>query len=116
MKKVFLLVSVLVFTFSAIVFAQTIPADKMNINLKETWAVEGNQKPVIFKHEVHTVTGKLACDKCHKDPKGGDKIVLEGKIAGTTDKNPAHNLCWTCHKAQNPDPVKKVCTKCHSGK
>lgn len=116
MKKVFLLASALVFTFSAIVYAQTVPADKMNINLKETWDVKGNQKAVVFKHAIHVEQGKLACDQCHKDAKGGDVIKPTEPIAGTTIKNGAHNFCWSCHAKQNPDPVKKVCTKCHTGK
>lgn len=116
MKKVLLLVSMLVFAFSAIVFAQTVPADKMTVDLKTSWEVKGNQKAVFFKHATHVDTAKLACNQCHKDPKGGDKVVLSGEIKGTNDKNAAHQYCWSCHAKQSPDPVKKVCTKCHTGK
>lgn len=114
MKKVILLVSMLVFTFTAIVYAQTVPADKMKVDLKATWDVKGNQKATFFNHEVHQA--KFKCDSCHKNPNGGDKITVVGDIKGTNDKNPAHQYCWSCHAKQNPDPVKKVCTKCHTGK
>lgn len=114
MKKISLLTVMLIFAFSAIVFAQTIPADKATINLKEAWKVEGKQKPVIFKHQDHA--DKMSCDKCHSTPNGGDKKTFTAEIKGNTDKNPAHKWCWDCHKAQPKDPVKKSCNKCHSGK
>lgn len=114
MKKLSLFVAMLVLAFATVVFAQTIPADKQVIDLKTSWNVEGKQKAVFFKHEVHSKN--LACDKCHATPNGGDKIVLEGAIKGTNDKNPAHAWCWGCHKTQEKDPVKRACAKCHTGK
>ncbi len=112
MKKVSLML-VLMLAFAAAVYAQTIPADKQIINLKTTWEVKGNQKAVMFDHAAHSKN--LTCESCHKDPKGGDKLKPAGDIKGVNDKNPAHNYCWSCHKEQTPDPVKRTCTKCHSG-
>lgn len=114
MKKVSVLVVALIVSFAAVVFAQTIPADKMSIDLKTAWSVEGKQKAVFFKHDQHSKT--LKCESCHKTAEGGDKLKPAGAMVGNTDKNVAHNFCWTCHKTQEKDPVKKVCTKCHTGK
>ncbi len=114
MKKISVLAVMLVLAFSAVVFAQTIPADKATIDLKAAWKVEGKQKAVIFKHQTHA--DKVSCDKCHSTPNGGDKKTFAEPIKGNTDKNPAHAWCWGCHKEQKPDPVKKSCAKCHSGK
>ncbi len=112
MKKVSMLL-VLSLAFAAVVFAQTVPADKQVINLKEAWAVEGKQKAVMFKHDTHSKN--LTCDSCHSTPEGGNKFKPEGNIKGTNDKNAAHKLCWDCHKTQKPDPVKKTCKTCHDG-
>ena len=114
MKKVSVFVAMLILAFAAVVFAQTIPADKQEINLADAWKTETKQKPVMFKHEVHSKN--LKCDSCHKSAQGGDKIVLAGELKGTNDKNAAHAWCWGCHKTQPTDPVKKTCTKCHNGK
>lgn len=114
MKKVSVFVAMLILAFSAVVFAQMVPADKQAVDMKTNWNVEGKQKAVIFKHEAHSKN--LHCDSCHKSAEGGDKITLAGDIKGNNDKNAAHAWCWGCHKEQPKDPVKKVCTKCHTGK
>lgn len=114
MKKGLLLVMALMFTFVTMAFAATVPADKLSIDLKTAWNVEGKQKAVFFNHEQHSQN--LKCESCHSTPEGNSKMKPEAKIEGNTDKNGAHQLCWTCHKKQEKDPVKKVCTKCHTGK
>lgn len=118
MKKVILLAIAALFVFSAIAYAQTVPADKVRVNVKEALGVTGNQKPVFFDHSTHLPKLGNNCGQCHKDPKGGDKIVVQGEIKGTNNSNGAHNFCWSCHDKQ-PKPNKtpgKTCTKCHTGK
>ena len=118
MKKVILLVMASMFVFSAIVYAQTVPANNVRMNLKEEWGVKGGQKAVFFDHTSHVAT--LKCDSCHSSatPKAGDKVKVTGDIKGANINNAAHKFCWTCHD-QQPKPNKtpgKTCTKCHTGK
>lgn len=117
MKKVIVFALAIVFGFASFSFAQTVPADKLTINLKEAWGVKGSQKPVIFKHTTHIAALNNNCAACHSSPQGATKIKVEN-IKGTAKSNGAHNFCWSCHD-KTPKPNKtpgKTCTKCHSGK
>ncbi len=54
MKKIILLAMAALFTFAAIAYAQTVPADKVQIKLNEAWSVKPQtQKGVIYNHEPH---------------------------------------------------------------
>ncbi len=113
MKKIVLLAS-FVLVFAVMAMAATVPAGKEIINLKTAWAVKGSQKAVMFNHAVHTKV--QTCADCHSSPAGGTKIVMKGKISGAGPNNPAHKFCFTaCHAKLTPDPVKRTCTKCHTG-
>jgi len=113
MKKVTLMVSLFLLVFAMIAMAATVPADKMKIDLKTAWGVQGRQKAVMFNHTQHIA--KLKCADCHSSPDGNTKIEIVGVIKGTSKTNPAHKYCWTCHAKQPKDPVRKTCTKCHTG-
>lgn len=116
MKKVILLAMAALFAFAATSYAQTVPADKQQINLKEAWNVKATQKGVLFDHNAHLAKLNNKCDSCHSSPQGGTKINLQGDIKGAGPKNVAHNFCWSCHD-KFPKPNKtpgKTCTKCHT--
>lgn len=116
MKKIILLVMAALFTFAAIAYAQTVPADKVQINLKEAWNVKQTQKGVMFNHETHLAKLNNKCDSCHSTPEGNSKITLTGDIKGANANNAAHKFCWTCHdKIEKPNKTPgKTCTKCHT--
>lgn len=116
MKKVILLAMAALFTFAAIVYAQTVPADKMQINLKEAWKAKQTQKGVLFNHATHLAKLNNKCESCHSSPQGATKIKLDGDIKGANANNAAHKFCWSCHD-KTPKPNKtpgKTCTKCHT--
>ena len=116
MKKVILLAMAALFAFAATSYAQTVPADKQQINLKEAWNIKATQKGVLFDHNAHLAKLNNKCDSCHNSPQGGTKINLQGDIKGAGPKNVAHNFCWSCHD-KFPKPNKtpgKNCTKCHT--
>ncbi len=116
MKKVILLAMAVFFAFSATAFAQTVPADKVKINLAKAWNVKATQKGVLFDHTPHLAKLNNKCDSCHSSPQGGTKMNLQGPIQGANAKNPAHNFCWSCHdKVAKPNKTPgKTCTKCHT--
>lgn len=116
MKKVILLAMAALFAFAATSYAQTVPADKQQINLKEAWNIKATQKGVLFDHNAHLAKLNNKCDSCHNSPQGGTKINLQGDIKSAGPKNVAHNFCWSCHD-KFPKPNKtpgKTCTKCHT--
>jgi uncharacterized protein (DUF2147 family) len=118
MKKSLLLVAALV--LASFTFALAVDNGPAEINLKTAWGVSGNQKAVLFNHELHQT--KNTCTDCHATEAGGKfQPAAAADIKGMNDANPAHNLCWTCHTEQGKAGntvaagVKKVCTKCHVG-
>ena len=116
MKKIILLAMAALFTFAAIAYAQTVPADKVQIKLNEAWSVKQTQKGVVFNHETHLAKLNNKCDSCHSTPDGNSKIALTGDIKGANANNVAHKFCWSCHD-KTPKPNKtpgKTCTKCHT--
>lgn len=116
MKRIILLTMAALFTFAVIAYAQTVPADKVQINLKEAWNVQQTQKGVVFDHNAHLAKLNNKCDSCHSSPNGGTKIELSGEVKGANANNAAHKFCWTCHD-KTPKPNKtpgKTCTKCHT--
>lgn len=116
MKKIILLAMAALFTFAAIAYAQTVPADKVQIKLNEAWSVKQTQKGVLFNHETHLAKLNNKCDSCHSTPDGNSKITLTGDIKGANANNVAHKFCWSCHD-KTPKPNKtpgKTCTKCHT--
>lgn len=116
MKKIILLAMAALFAFAAIAYAQTVPADKVQIKLNEAWNVKQTQKGVLFNHETHLAKLNNKCDSCHSTPEGNSKIVLTGDIKGANANNGAHKFCWSCHD-KTPKPNKtpgKTCTKCHT--
>ncbi|ADD67718.1 cytochrome c3 [Denitrovibrio acetiphilus DSM 12809] len=103
MKKVL----ILTFMVPFIAVASIGPSE---INLRETWGVQGTRGDVIFKHEFHQDNN--SCTDCHKTDEGG-KFKPEGEIKGMTNKNAAHKFCWTCHQSKHLPAVKR-CDKCHT--
>ena len=116
MKKIILLAIAALFAFGAIAYAQTVPADKLQIKLNEAWNVKQTQKGVLFNHETHIAKLNNKCDSCHSSPQGGTKIQLQGEIKCANANNAAHKFCWSCHdKTPKPNkPPGKTCTKCHT--
>ncbi len=117
MKKVILLTMAALFAFAALAYAQTVPADKLQIKLNEAWNVKPQtQKGVLYNHELHIKALNNKCDSCHSSPQGATKIQVQGEIKGANANNGAHKFCWTCHD-NTPKPNKtpgKTCTKCHT--
>jgi hypothetical protein len=111
MKKI--IVFSVVCLFSIVTMALAVDNGAAEINLKDTWKVEGKQKPVIFPHATHQSNNE--CVECHATAEGGN-FALPGTIAGQNEENAAHNFCWTCHTKKNNTKVKKICTRCHKGK
>lgn len=90
-------------------------------------AAAKKQAPVTFPHDKHVKLGK-PCDTCHHTNKGltaESKVKVEkcsschmkaeGKMSTMADmnleKNPMHNKCVGCHKAEKKGPTS--CVKCH---
>ncbi|MDE7315974.1 MAG: hypothetical protein K2N11_09795, partial [Mucispirillum sp.] len=97
MKKIILLTMAALLAFVAIAYAQTVPADKLQIKLNEAWNVKQTQKGVLYNHEPHIKALNNKCDSCHSSPQGATKIQLQGEIKGANANNAAHKFCWTCH-------------------
>lgn len=94
MKKIALVLTLLVFAFSA--FA----ADQI-IDLKAKWGAKANN-PVMFNHTKHQAGN--TCTDCHKTAKGGDLVFAK-------TKDGAHKFCKDCHTKKSA-PV-KGCNDCH---
>jgi hypothetical protein len=88
MKKLAVLAAIL---FATAAFAVDAPKGPVTLEAKQ-----GN---VTFNHSKHAA---VKCDQCHQG--------APGKI-GKMEKDAAHKMCQTCHKAEKKGPQK--CAECH---
>ena len=109
----FLLLAVLVFSFTAIVHA--------NNKGDETIKLEASRGTVTFKHWAHQGVEGITCKTCHHtlasatampDKSCSDCHTAQKDGNRPSLKNAMHTNCKGCHKDNNKGPTR--CNDCHT--
>ena len=110
MKKVLAISVCLFIAYSAVLFAQQVGPD--TVNMKQKYAPSGKMKDVIFPHWTHQKIKN--CADCHVEGTSLKDQMMDSKLDTSGDsKDVFHNqYCLACHKSSG---APTGCNNCHTG-